>query len=196
MFLSKFKDCLTAEGTSFADIKPENIGVKMVGGFYVFRVIDIDSLGTRTATPGYTLDGDARSFFKRVQTVDYDIRAGLASDVDMQTLLRLSTVFGMICIIALACLPLSTPKQPSKMSRSKLYNDTLVGKKRDTKTGAEVKMTNKERLNALLDVLFIISEEKMKLLNYEVRKELKNLFMQARNGLEKVSSGKDLYGTV
>jgi hypothetical protein len=138
-FLTTFWECLGREETSYVDMKPENIGVYINGGDYVFRVIDVDSLGTTIATPGYTESGDTEKYNRMIDSFARRQGDRRETTAEQAVYMRRVGLFGMIIVIAVCSVDYAY--------RNRLYAETTIGVELDTRTGRMVPITNERRLS-------------------------------------------------
>jgi hypothetical protein len=138
-FLATFWDCLTRFGTSYVDMKPENIGVYINGEDYVFRVIDVDSLGTTIATPGYTESGNIDKYNRMIDSFARRQGDRRETTAEQAEYMRRVGLFGMIIVIAMCSVDYAY--------RNRLYAETTIGVELDTRTGRKVPITKERRLS-------------------------------------------------
>ncbi len=105
-FLETVIGCLERQGTSFMDMKPQNIGVYEDGRGTHFRLIDVDSLGVGAYTYGWTLvcgtqytPGIFEGAIEKAEENDLD------PPISRDEYLFASTLFSAMEVAAVACLP-------------------------------------------------------------------------------------------
>lgn len=103
-FLETLISCLKKHNTSYADLKPENIGV---GNGYTFRLLDLDSINLPTYTPPYSITPD--------ETMALFITTFRRDPADFQLFLRTSTIF---CALVVAAMVSVCDGKPAEENRA------------------------------------------------------------------------------